>query len=104
MTGRQLERVVALSAIDPSRSGREVPDQSLRPGEYFAVAIAYVEEGMWNAAEYLDSIRRSSDRIAIGDSDARMFALKLINPSFAALTPADSRLHLPYPALHAVTR
>ena len=67
------------------RSAR--PDQEgkfqirgLPPGEYLAVALEYVEEGMWNDPEYLDSIRRYGQKLALGDTDSQTLTLKLVTP------------------------
>ena len=67
------------------RSAR--PDQEgkyqirgLPPGDYLAVAIDYVEEGMWNDPEYLESIRRHGQRLTLGESGTQSVALKLVMP------------------------
>ena len=74
--------------LDPSRfirAGR--PDQQgnfqargLVPGEYLAAAIGYVEDGMWNDPEYLESIRRFAQKVTLGDGESRTIVLKLVNP------------------------
>ena len=67
------------------RSAR--PDQEgkyqirgLPPGEYLAVAIDYVEDGMWNDPEYLESIRRYGQKVTLGETDAQTVTLKLVTP------------------------
>ncbi len=67
------------------RSAR--PDQEgkyqirgLPPGEYLAVAVDYVEDGMWNDPEFLESIRRHGQKITLGEADAQTVALKLVTP------------------------
>jgi protocatechuate 3,4-dioxygenase beta subunit len=67
------------------RAGR--PDQQgnfqargLPPGEYLAAAIAYVEDGMWNDPEFLESIRRIAQKVTLGDGESRTIVLKLVNP------------------------
>jgi protocatechuate 3,4-dioxygenase beta subunit len=64
------------------RSAR--PDQQgqfqikgLPAGEYHAVAVEYVEEGLWNDPEYLEALRRYGQRVALADNDSRLLALKL---------------------------
>jgi hypothetical protein len=67
------------------RSAR--PDQQgkfqikgLPAGDYLAVAIDYIEDGMWNDPEYLESIRRYGERIRLGDAGSQALALKLVSP------------------------
>ena len=67
------------------RSAR--PDQEgtyqirgLPPGEYLAVAIDYVEDGMWNDPEYLEAIWRYGHKVTLGESDAQTVALKFVTP------------------------
>jgi hypothetical protein len=68
------------------RSAR--PDQQgqyqikgLPAGEYLAVAIDYVQEGMWNDPEYLESIRRYGQKFTLGEGATQAVALKLTVPS-----------------------
>jgi hypothetical protein len=44
------------------------------------VAIDYVEEGIWNDPEYLESIRRDAQRVAVIDPTPQSFSLKLVTP------------------------
>ncbi|HEY1910964.1 MAG TPA: carboxypeptidase-like regulatory domain-containing protein, partial [Vicinamibacterales bacterium] len=54
--------------------------RALPAGEYFVVAVNYVEEGMWNDPEFLDSVRRSAQKVSLGDADTQTASLKLITP------------------------
>lgn len=68
-----------------SRSVRAVrPDQQglfqikgLPAGGYLAIAVDYVEEGTWNDPEYLEELRSSAQKIAIGDASQSSVPLKL---------------------------
>ena len=67
------------------RSAR--PDQQgrwqikgLPAGEYLAVAVDYVEDGQWNDPEYLESIRRYAQKLALGEGGAQAISLKLVTP------------------------
>ena len=67
------------------RSAR--PDQKgtyevrgLPPADYLAVAVNYVEEGMWNDPEYLESIRRYGQKFAISEGGTQSVALRLVAP------------------------
>jgi hypothetical protein len=66
------------------RSAR--PDQQgqyqikgLPAGEYLAVAVDYVQEGMWNDPEFLESLRRYAQRMTLNEGDAKSLGLKLTN-------------------------
>ena len=50
------------------------------PGEYLAVALDYVEQGIWNDSEYLESIRRYTQRLTLNEAGARTVALTLVIP------------------------
>jgi hypothetical protein len=54
--------------------------RALPAGEYFVVAVNYVEEGMWNDPEFLDSVRRYAQKVSLGDADTQTASLKLITP------------------------
>lgn len=67
------------------RSSR--PDQSgrwrirgLPPGDYLAVAVDTVEDGQWNEPEYLESIRRYSQKVTLVEAGDHTVALKLVMP------------------------
>ena len=63
-------------AARPDQQG-QYQIKGLPAGEYLAVAVDYVQEGMWNDPEFLDSLRRYAQRLTLGDGDARSLSLKL---------------------------
>jgi hypothetical protein len=66
-------------AARPDQQGKyEI--RGLPPGEYLAVAIDYVQEGLWNDPEYLESVRRYAQKLTLRDGEARVIALKLVTP------------------------
>jgi hypothetical protein len=50
------------------------------PGEYLAVALDYVEQGIWNDPEYLESIRRYAQRLTLNEAGAHTLPLTLVAP------------------------
>jgi protocatechuate 3,4-dioxygenase beta subunit len=42
--------------------------RGLLPGEYLAVALDYVEQGIWNDPEYLESLRRHAQKVSLGSA------------------------------------
>ncbi len=60
----------------PDQQGR-YQIKGLPPGEYLAVALDYVQEGIWNDPEYLESIRRYGQKLALGEGASQSVALKL---------------------------
>jgi hypothetical protein len=50
--------------------------RGLPPGEYFAAAIDYVQEGMWNDPEYLDSLR-GARKVMLSEGGAQALSLQL---------------------------
>jgi hypothetical protein len=66
-------------AVRPDQQGR-YQIQGLPPGDYLAVALDYVEDGAWNEAEYLDSIRRHGQRLTLSDAESRSLTLKPVTP------------------------
>ena len=52
----------------------------LPPGEYLAVAVDYVQEGMWNDPEYLESLRRAAQKFTLGEGSSQAITLKLSTP------------------------
>jgi len=68
-----------LRSARPDEDGK-AQIRALPPGEYFAVAVEYVEDGMWNDPEYLDSIRRYAQRVTLGETGAQTVTLKVVAP------------------------
>jgi hypothetical protein len=66
-------------AVRPDQQGR-YQIQGLPPGDYLAVAVDYVEDGIWNDADYLESIRRHGQKITLGEAATRSLALKPVTP------------------------
>src|SRR3977135_3529614 len=68
-----------IRAVRPDQQGKyEI--RGLPPGEYLAVALNYVEDGMWNDAEYLDSLRREAQKVTLGEGASQTLSLKLVTP------------------------
>ncbi len=68
-----------VQAARPDQEGK-YQIRGLPPGEYLAAAMDYVEDGMWNDPEYLESIRGLAQRFALGESDSHALMLKLLAP------------------------
>jgi hypothetical protein len=66
-------------AVRPDQDGR-YQIQGLPPGDYLAVAVDYVEDGIWNDAEYLESIRRYAQKVTLGEAEMRALALEPVTP------------------------
>jgi protocatechuate 3,4-dioxygenase beta subunit len=68
-----------IRAVRPDQQGKyEI--KGLPPGEYLAVALNYVEDGVWNDPEYLESIRRYAQRLTLNEGASQSPALKLVTP------------------------
>jgi len=66
-------------AVRPDQQGRyEI--KGLPAGEYLAVALNYIEDGVWNDPEYLESIRRYAQKLSLADGATASPALKVIAP------------------------
>jgi hypothetical protein len=66
-------------AVRPDQQGRyEI--KGLPPGEYLAVALNYVEDGVWNDPEYLGSVRRYAQTLTLNEGASQSPALKLVTP------------------------
>lgn len=66
-------------AARPDQQG-QWQNKGLPAGEYLAVAVDTVEEGQWNEPEYLESIRRYGQKLALSDAASQSIALKLVAP------------------------
>jgi protocatechuate 3,4-dioxygenase beta subunit len=66
-------------AVRPDARGRyEI--KGLPPAGYFAVAVDYVTEFMWNDPDYLESFRGRAVRFTLGDGEPQTIPLKLMAP------------------------
>jgi protocatechuate 3,4-dioxygenase beta subunit len=63
-------------SVRPDQQG-QYEIKGLPAGEYLAVAVDYVAEGMWNDPEYLEGLRRYAQRVTLTDGDARALTLKV---------------------------
>ena len=63
----------------PDQDGR-YQIKGLPPGDYVAVAVSYVEDGMWNDPEYLESIRRYGQKLTLGEGESQTRVLKVVTP------------------------
>jgi protocatechuate 3,4-dioxygenase beta subunit len=66
-------------AVRPDQQGNYRID-GLPPGEYLAVAVDYVEEGTWNDASFIESLRPHGEPLTLTEGAARTVALKLVTP------------------------
>jgi hypothetical protein len=69
----------------PGRIGVTRPDQqarfelrSLRPGEYYVVAVESVEQGQWTDPGYLETLRGRATALTLGEAETKALTLKLI--------------------------
>jgi protocatechuate 3,4-dioxygenase beta subunit len=65
-----------VSAARPDQKG-EYRIRGLPAGDYLAVALTYVEEGMWNDPEYLETLRGSAQKVRLQDGGSQALSLKL---------------------------
>jgi hypothetical protein len=66
----------------PTQQGRyEI--KGLPAGEYLAVAVDYVQDGMWNDPEFLESLRRYAQKLTVADASTQTIALKVVSPESA---------------------
>lgn len=69
----------SIRAARPDQEGRWQL-KGLLPGEYFAVALSYIEEGAWYDPELLESLRSHATRVQLADGESARVALKLTVP------------------------
>jgi protocatechuate 3,4-dioxygenase beta subunit len=73
------ENARSIRTARPDQRG-EWQVKGLRPGEYLAIALDYVEEGAWHDPEFLDSLRRHSTTVALAEGGSATVPLKLTVP------------------------
>jgi hypothetical protein len=65
-------------ATRPDQRGR-YRIRGLLPGDYLAVALDYVEDGIWNDPDYLESLRRHAQKVALASAAASL-PLTVVTP------------------------
>lgn len=68
----------AVRAARPDQQG-ECQVKGLPPGEYLAVAVDYVEDGLWYDPDYLESLRRYAQKLTIADAQSQTVTIKLVS-------------------------
>ena len=66
-----------VAAARPDQKG-EYRIRGLPAGDYLAVALTYVEDGMWNDPEYLESLRASAQKVRLPEAGSQVLSLKLL--------------------------
>jgi hypothetical protein len=66
-------------AVRPNQQGAWQV-KGLPGGEYLAVAVDYVEDGMWNDPEYLESVRRYAQKVTLTDGMSQTLSLRIVKP------------------------
>jgi hypothetical protein len=69
----------AVRAVRPDQQGR-YQVKGLAMGEYLAIAVDYVEDGMWNDPEFLESLRREASGIVLRDATPQDLPLTVVTP------------------------
>ena len=73
---RWVEGGRCVKSARPDRQGR-YQVKGLPPGEYLAIALDYVEDGIWNDPEYLEGIRSRAERFTLGEAESKTLDLEL---------------------------
>jgi protocatechuate 3,4-dioxygenase beta subunit len=68
-------------AARPDQQGQYRFD-GLPPGDYYAVALDYVEQGQWFDPDYLASLREYVQPFTLGEAETKSIAPKLVTPPF----------------------
>jgi hypothetical protein len=66
-------------AVRPDQQGNYRVD-GLPPGDYLAVAVDYVEDGAWNDAAFIESLRPHGEALILMEGETVTVALKLVTP------------------------
>jgi carboxypeptidase family protein len=75
------------SAPGPGRTGMTRPDdqgryrfRTLRPGNYYVVAVEHVQTGEWMDPAFLESVRSRATRVTLNEGDTLVTDLKIVQP------------------------
>jgi hypothetical protein len=72
----------AVRAVRPDQQG-QYQIKGLPARAYLAIALEYVEDGMWNAPGFLESLRQHAQRVTVKDASTQTITLKLVTPDAA---------------------
>jgi hypothetical protein len=64
----------------PDQAGR-YRARNLPPGNYYAIALDYVEQGAWGDPELLERIKTRAKRFTLGDGETETLDLKITEVS-----------------------
>lgn len=79
--GKWFEQSRWVRAARPDQQGQYRLD-GLPAGDYYAVALDYVEDGQWFDPAYLTSLREYAVPFTLGEAGSTSIAPKLVIPSF----------------------
>jgi hypothetical protein len=65
--------------VRPDDQGR-FKFRTLRPGNYYIVAVGHVQAGEWMDPAFMESVRTRATRISINEGDVQTIDLKLVQP------------------------
>jgi sarcosine oxidase gamma subunit len=75
------------TAPGPGRTGMTRPDdqgryrfRTLRPGQYYVVAVEHVQTGEWMDPAWMESLRSRAARVTLNEGDTLVTDLKLVQP------------------------
>jgi hypothetical protein len=78
-TERWGETTAFVRTARPDQDGRyEI--KGLPAGDYLALALDYVQEGMWNDPEFLESLRQYAQRFTLIEGGSHALSLKVTKP------------------------
>ena len=76
---RWYENSRSVRATRPDQQGRWQL-KAMPPGEYYAIALEYMEADAWHDPEFLESLRRHATRVTVGEGSSPAVALRLVTP------------------------
>ena len=54
--------------------------RTLRPGDYYIVAVEHVQTGEWMDPAFMESVRTRATRVSLNEGDTQVLDLKLVQP------------------------
>jgi hypothetical protein len=69
-----------LKSSRPDQDGR-FKVSAIPPGEYYVIALDYVDSNDWNDPQFLDSIRAKASRFSLSDGETKSIDLRITSGS-----------------------